>query len=123
MTDTVTFVTPPLGLGEHTQFELDQVADSGSLFSLSALTDPNTRLFVVNPGDVLPDYEPAITGAQADALGIQSADDAVLFVIARLADDGLGVNLLAPIVVNRHTGAAAQVILDGQGYPVRALLS
>jgi len=122
MTDTVTFVTPPLGLGPHTDFELDHVADSATLFSLQALTDPDLRLFVINPGDIVDDYKPVISGAQAEALGIADADDAVLFVIARLAEDGIGVNLLAPIVVNRHTGAAAQLILEGQGYPVRHLL-
>src|SRR5690606_24993532 len=103
MTDTVTFVNPPLGLGAHTDFELGHVAGSDSLFSLQSLADENLRLFVVNPGDIIPDYEPVISGAQAQQLGIADAEDAVLFVIARMADDGLGVNLLAPIVVNRHT--------------------
>lgn len=123
MTDTVFFLTPPVGLEPHTDFDIDHVADSGSLFALQATTDPSVRLFAVDPADVVPDYSPVISGAQADLLGLNSPDDAVLFVIARAGEDGVGVNLLAPIVVNRHTGAAAQVILDDSGYSVRALLS
>lgn len=122
MTDTVTFVSPPPGLAPHTEFELGAVADSASLFSLSALTDPSVRLYVVNPGDVVPDYAPVISGSQADALALEDPSDAVLFVVARVADDGVGVNLLAPVVVNSRTGAAAQLILEGQDFPVRALL-
>ncbi len=32
-------------------------------------------------------------------------------------------NLMAPIVVNAKTGACAQVILEGQDWPLRAELS
>lgn len=31
-------------------------------------------------------------------------------------------NLLAPVIVNQTTGAAAQVILEDQDYPLRAPL-
>ncbi len=118
----VRFVTPPPGLAPHTAFTLDPVSGSGGLFAMRSVDDPDVRLFVVDPGAVVPDYAPVLSDAQATGLGLGSPDEAQLLVVARMSDDGVGVNLLAPVVVNRRTGDAAQVILEGQDLPVRALL-
>ncbi|GAB2765591.1 flagellar assembly protein FliW [Sinomonas soli] len=43
-----------------------------------------------------------------------------VLVVASPGAGGTTVNLLAPALVNEADGPAAQVVLDGQGYPVRA---
>jgi flagellar assembly factor FliW len=43
-------------------------------------------------------------------------------VVARPGDAGVTVNLMAPVVINRATGIASQVILEDQDYPLRAPL-
>ncbi|MCR2793239.1 flagellar assembly protein FliW [Microbacterium sp. zg.Y625] len=123
MSAAVRFVAPPPGLAPHTTFTLDPVSESGGLFALRAVQDPDVRLFVLDPGAVVPDYAPVLSDSQATGLGLRSSDDAQLFVVAHMTDEGVGVNLLAPVVLNRHTGDAAQVILEGQDLPVRALLA
>ena len=123
MSAAVRFVAPPPGLAPHTSFTLDPVSGSGGLFALRSVDDPAVRLFVVDPGAVVPDYAPVLSDAQASGLGLRSADDAQLLVVARMTEEGVGVNLLAPVVLNRRTGDAAQVILEGQDLPVRALLA
>lgn len=123
MTAALAFVTPPPGLAPHTSFTLDTVDGADGLFALSAVDDRGVRMFVVDPAAVALDYAPVLTDAQVADLGLRSPDDAQLLVVARLTDEGIGVNLLAPVVVNRPTGVAAQVILEGQDLPVRALLA
>ncbi len=68
---------------------------------------------VTHPGLFFPDYEPEIDDDTADRLELKSADDALLLVIVTVADPVADstANLLGPIVVNRHTRAAAQAVL------------
>ena|SRR5215469_4103008 len=67
---------------------------------------------VINPFLVAPDYIPDIPQADADFLGIQEPDDAVLFNIVTLHPASRAtVNLKGPIVINRHTGTGKQVVL------------
>ncbi len=118
----LTFVAPPPGLAPHTSFGLDAIEGADGLFALTAADDPDVRLFVVDPAAVLPDYAPVLSDAQVAGLDLRSADEAGVLVVARMTDEGIGVNLLAPVVFNQRTGDAAQVILEGQELPVRAVL-
>ncbi|MCR2813967.1 flagellar assembly protein FliW [Microbacterium sp. zg.Y1090] len=123
MTVALRFGAPPPGLAPHTAFELDPVEGSAALFAMWSVDDPAVRLFLVDPRDVVPDYAPVLSDAQAGRLGLTSAGDAQLLLVAQMTDEGVGVNLLAPVVLNRRTGDAAQVILEGQDLPVRAILN
>jgi len=118
----VAFLAPPPGLAPHLAFALDRIDGADGLFALTAVDDPDVRLFAVDPAVVVPDYAPVLSDAQADDLGLRTAEEAQLLVVARMTDEGMGVNLLAPVVINTRTGEAAQVILEGQDLPVRALL-
>lgn len=117
------FVAPPPGLAPHTTFALAPVDGADGLFSLSAADDPLVRLFVADPAVLVPDYAPILSDAQAAQLSLGAPDEAQVLVVAQLTAEGIGLNLLAPIVVNTQTARAAQVILEGQDLPVRALLS
>ncbi|MFB7894215.1 flagellar assembly protein FliW [Microbacterium sp. NPDC056044] len=122
MTALLSFVAPPPGLAPHTEFELDPVAGVDGLFAMRAAEAGDLRLYLVDPGTVIDDYAPELSAAQADELALTSPDDAMLLVVARPADAGVTVNLMAPVVINRTTGAAAQVILENQDFPLRAPL-
>ncbi|WCD92842.1 flagellar assembly protein FliW [Microbacterium sp. nov. GSS16] len=123
MTALLDFVTPPLGLAPHTKFRLEPIGGADGLFSLGAIADDGLRLYVVDPQTVVADYSPILTDEHVDSLGLTAPDDALLLVVASHTDEGVHVNLLAPIVANKQTGATAQVILEGQDYPLRARLS
>lgn len=88
----------------------------------SGSSPDEVRLFVLDAAVHLPDYSPVLDDEQTALLGLTDAADALLLVVANPAADGLTVNLLAPIVVNRRTSRAAQLILDGQDFPLRAVL-
>ncbi|MBN6190582.1 MULTISPECIES: flagellar assembly protein FliW [Microbacterium] len=122
MTAALTFTAPPPGLAPHVDFSLAPIDGADGLFALRAVADEALRLYLVDPSTVLGEYAPTLSDAQVDDLALRSPDDALVLVVAHPSADGVSVNLLAPVVVNRTTGAAAQVILEDQDYPVRAPL-
>jgi flagellar assembly factor FliW len=122
MSSALTFVTPPPGLAPLTEFTLEPVDGAPGLFSMVADERPNLRLYVVDAGVYLPDYTPEISDEQARSLELDTADDALVLVVANPAIGGTTVNLMAPVVVNTSTGASAQVILDGQDWPMQERL-
>jgi flagellar assembly factor FliW len=123
MSVALAFVTPPAGLAPLTQFTLDEVSGAEGLYSMRAVENSAIRLFVLDASVYLPDYAPEISGEFCEAIDLHSAEDAMVLVVANPRETGTRMNLLAPIVVNVHTGACAQVILDDQDWPVQAELA
>lgn len=114
------------GFPDARRFVLLRLGDETSPFSvLRSLDDEVDLEFVVtHPGLFFPDYEPEIDDDTAARLELQSADDALLLVIVTVGDPVAAstANLLGPIVVNRHTRAAAQAVLGNSGYATREAL-
>ncbi|TFB17267.1 flagellar assembly protein FliW [Microbacterium sp. 3H14] len=122
MTAALTFLAPPPGLAPHVDFALAPVDGADGLFAMRAVQDAELRLYLVDPRTALSEYAPILTDEQADALALRDAEDALILVVAHPSAEGVSVNLLAPVIVNRTTGAASQVILEDQDYPLRAPL-
>lgn len=123
MTARLSFVTPPPGLAPHTAFSLDPVEGADGLFAMRAVEAEQLRLYLVDPGTVVDGYAPVLSDAQTAELSLDSPEDALLLVVARPAEEGVTVNLMAPVVINRGTGVATQVILEDQDYPLRVALA
>jgi len=117
------FVTPPPGLEPLVDFVLQPISGAAGLYGLQSSANPRTRLFVLDAGVYLPDYQPVISDDQVQALRLASPDDALVLVVANPGEGGTSVNLMAPIVVNTRLGVCAQVILDDQDFPLRAALA
>jgi flagellar assembly factor FliW len=67
---------------------------------------------VIDPFVVLPDYNPDIPPADVEFLGLKNANDALLLGIVTVHGTGQAtVNLKGPVVINRHTHTAKQVII------------
>ncbi|MHC5798052.1 flagellar assembly protein FliW [Lacisediminihabitans sp. FW035] len=120
MSAALAFVTPPAGLAPLTRFTLNEVSGADGLYSLRAIDNSAIRLFVLDAAIYLPDYSPEISDEHCRAIDLHTADDAMVLVVANPGESGTRMNLLAPIVVNVHTGACAQVILDDQDWPLQA---
>ena len=114
------------GFPEVRRFVLVRLGDELSPFSVLRSLDEGADLeFVVtHPGLFFHDYEPEIDDDIAGRLELTSADDALLLVIVTVGDPVAAstANLLGPIVVNRHTRAAAQAVLGASGYDTREAL-
>lgn len=115
---------PMPGFPDRRQFALVVLDDDGVLCSLRSLDDPDLRFLVVPPGPFFPDYAPDVDDATVLELGIASAEDALVLLVLKAGDSlaDTTANLLAPVVVNRRTRRAAQVILDDPSLSVSAPL-
>jgi flagellar assembly factor FliW len=114
------------GFPQAHRFELAPWGPAGSPFMmLSSVDDPEVGFVVVPPWVFYPDYEFELDNGTAERLSLQSSEDAVVFAVVTLRDrpEDSTLNLLGPIVVNRFTHEAAQVVLPTSGYSVRAPLA
>jgi flagellar assembly factor FliW len=121
--DELSFVEPPPGMATLTRFDLTALDETGFLFALRSLEMPGVRLFVIPPQAYFQGYAPAVSTSVRTALGMDATTQPVMLAVVHPGgEEPTTANLLAPIVVNPVTGAAAQVVLDGDEWPLRAPL-
>ncbi|MGK2959380.1 MAG: flagellar assembly protein FliW [Acidimicrobiales bacterium] len=104
-----------MGFPDAKRFTLLAWGGEGSPFSLlHSLEDETLEFVVVPPLLFFPDYEPEIDDESAARLELTTTDDAITLVIVTVPDDpkGATANLLGPVIVNRHTLKAGQVVLS-----------
>ena len=120
---TISLVAGMPGFPALRRFGLVELDDSGLLYALRSLEDEHVRFLVVPPLPFFPSYEPEIDDEAADQLGLTAAQDALLLLIVTPGQrpQDATANLLAPIVVNARTAAAAQVVLR-EALPLKAPL-
>ena len=116
----IVFTAPPPGLDPVTEFDLAGVDGAFGLYTLRS-DAAGVRLFLLDPAFFVPNYRPEVADDQVSALEAGAPDELDLYVVATIDEGAPVVNLLAPIIVNPLTGAAAQVILDDD-WPLRAQL-
>lgn len=117
----IEFASPLLGLAPHTTFTLESIAGADGLHALRA-TDADVRLFLLEAEYVGRAYAPTVPASVRTELGASEGDPLRVLVVANPGDEGVHVNLRAPIVVHPGNGRAVQVILEDQAYPIRSLL-
>lgn len=86
-----------------------------------AVDDAVPCFVVFNPYDIVDGYYPEIEKNDLRALGCQNPEDLSYLVIAVVPEDvtHTTVNLKSPIILNRRTRTARQVILSNRDYPIR----
>lgn len=87
---------------------------------LKSLDSEQLEFVVAPPGLLFADYTVKIDDDSAAALGIESAEDVAVLVIVTLAKAPATptANLLGPLVINRRTREALQLVQHGSGYGV-----
>lgn len=110
--------------GAH-EFALVTWQDEDSPFSIMMCVDGDPLEFLVVPPMLFfPDYAPEIDDDVAERIELETAEDALLLVIVTVPEDATKAtaNLLAPIIVNRHSRHALQAVLAEGSYDLRAPL-
>lgn len=98
------------------QFRVETLAPELAPFCMMRSVNESGICFIlVEPGAVFPDYTVAIDEQHVASLGLESADDAAVLAIVTLGEPPTA-NLLGPLVVNRRTRAAAQVVQYQSSY-------
>lgn len=122
----IEFPTGLPGFPAATRFAVEAMGPTLDPFCRMRCVDlPDVCFTVVPPGVLFDDYTVTIDEEYAERLGLRSADDAVILTIVTLsvAPEPPKVNLLGPLVINRATRAAAQVVQHGSSYGVAVPLS
>jgi flagellar assembly factor FliW len=79
---------------------------------LQALHDPKLSFLLLDPNRVLSDYEPSVSDEDVAFLGLDAPSDALIYCVVTLRPSGrASLNLKGPIVLNRFTLRAKQIVL------------
>jgi flagellar assembly factor FliW len=110
-----------LGFEEIKQYVLLSSPEDEPFLWLQMLDDPNHAFLVISPFVLEPDYSPDLSDDDVEFLGLKAPEDALIVNIVTLRNGaGATVNLKGPIVLNRHTMVAKQVIpLNAAQYSLR----
>lgn len=103
-----------IGLPKLTTFAVSKIKNSWPFMALNWLGDEKMDFVVIDPRGYIPNYDIELTDEDADALRLFSAEDAMVFnivTIHSMSPQFVTVNLVGPIVVNKHTGIGKQVIV------------
>jgi flagellar assembly factor FliW len=103
-----------IGFPQHHDFELLYQADQLPFRWLRLHGPEIVHFVVIEPGGLIPDYEPELFDEDANTLGIVDPRDALVLNIVTVSQSEpvtATANLIGPIIVNRHTGIAKQVVL------------
>ena len=119
---TISMAVPMPGFPAHREFVLVRLNDDGLLYAFTSIQDPELRFLVAPPEPFFPDYAPEIENEVFSALNTRDTDRLLLLTVITAGVEETTANLLAPIVVDRDTMRAMQVVLSGSGYPVRAIM-
>jgi flagellar assembly factor FliW len=120
----VHFIMPLPGFPQAEHFVLEPVEEIGVLSLLRSTDQVGLEFVVAVPEAFFPDYAPELDDTTAERLGLTTAEDALVFVILTVAEtiENSTANLMAPVVVNRHTGQAIQALLISSEYEIRTPL-
>ena len=88
---------------------------------LQSIQEPQFAIPVMDPLSVLESYNPEIEDELLKPLGELSGDNMLVLVTVTVPRDitQMSVNLRGPIIINTDNRVAAQVIAEGEEYPVK----
>jgi flagellar assembly factor FliW len=121
-TPVLHFADGILGFAGCTDFVLVDIAPDSAFQVLQCLQDPDVSMIVTVPWLFFPDYEPELSDAEREQLGIEAPEDAIVFCSVTLEpdDDTVFLNLMGPFVVHQQTLQGRQLVLADSEHPTRA---
>jgi flagellar assembly factor FliW len=116
-----------IGFAGYTRAELLHLPDNRPFLWLKLSGPLGTVTFVViEPGGIIPGYEPDIFDNDAEVLGISDPAEAMILNVVTVKSPTphqATVNLAGPILVNRRTGIGRQVVIANYSrYSARQVL-
>jgi flagellar assembly factor FliW len=120
---TISMAVPMAGFPAHQDFALVRLHEEGLLYALTSVKDPEVRFLVAPPEPFFPDYAPELENEVFAALNTKDPDRLLIMVVISAGVNETTANLLAPIVIDRDSRRAMQVVLNGSDMPIRAILN
>ncbi|UVI29894.1 flagellar assembly protein FliW [Paenibacillus spongiae] len=116
-----TFAKGIPGFETHHKFVLLAPEQDEPFKFLQAVEDPELMFVIADPFLFYPDYEFDLPDSAIEELGIQSPDQVRVHAIISIHGDleSATVNLVAPVIMNRSSKLAKQVVLSKTAYSTR----
>lgn len=108
-----------IGLSHLRSFDVTPAKDAWPFVTLHALGDDDLNFLAMEPQNIIPDYNLELSDYDAEILGLTETRDALIYNIVTVhptAKNYVTANLVAPLVINRRTLAAKQVILTNSEF-------
>lgn len=117
----INFADGLVGCEDWRHFELVKDDEAGPVMLLQCLDESEVGFFVVEPSEIVEDYQIDIPPEAAEAIGLSDWQEArVLCTLIIRPDPPLVIaNLLGPLVINPGNGRGVQVILNNSQYSAR----
>jgi flagellar assembly factor FliW len=118
----LTLTEPLAGFPGHRDYVLVPAEPTGRLSWLQSVAPDGPRFLVVPAAPFFPDYTPVLPAGACLELGLADVADAQLLCLVSVPDGDVAAataNLRAPVVVNRASSRARQVVLPDGRHPIR----
>jgi len=113
----------PWGLPGFEHLRRFVLLEEKGFFWLQSVEEENIVFALCDPFLYFPDYEIELSSTECQALGITSHREVIVLAMMNvLSSQEIGVNLLAPIVINCGLKIGKQVVLEGSPYSLRHIL-
>jgi len=101
------------GFEDYTEYVLFD-AEHEPFYWLQSVQETEIAFIVINPFLFRKDYEANVTNEELAEIGITSAENALVFVIVTIPQDGgnMTANLQGPVIINKDNMTAMQAILS-----------
>lgn len=116
------FVNGIVGFPQLTTFALIHDNEkNGGIQWLQSMQEPQFAIPVMNPLDILEDYNPQVEDELLKPIGGLDPENMLVLVTVAVPSDltKMSVNLRGPIVINADNRKACQVITEGEEYQVK----
>ncbi len=111
----INFPAGLLGFGDLHNFALLQPQEDSAFYWLQSTDDPALAFVVADPSLFVPQYRVPVRKDQMESLGLESIDQAQVFVIVNKYGQHLTGNLQGPLVINVAAMTGQQLVLaDGR---------
>lgn len=93
-----------------------------SFFSwLQSIEESSLAFPIVNPFNVVENYNPQINDDMLESIGGVTDEDTVVFLMATIPEDvkQASVNMKAPLIINASSRKGVQIIVEGQEYEIK----
>lgn len=112
-----------IGFPDLTEFALvhDEERGVGSIHWLQSIQEPAFAMPVMDPLIVMPEYNPEVDDELLKVIGDLVPDEVLVLVTVTIPSDltKMTVNLKGPFVINAAEKKGCQVIVEGDGHPVK----
>ena len=110
-----------LGFPQLTSYRLYEPSDGYPLKFLQSVEAPEISFTCLDPVGVKEDYEVPLGEEEAEALQLQSTEDALILTLVVIPEDPrqMTTNLAGPLVINIRRREGYQIALNAEKYPLR----